>query len=407
MSRRVDDWITSYLKYTDHSEPPLLYREWVAVALIAAALQRKCYLRWGTAGVFYPNMYIVLVGPSGKCRKGTAMGTGAGFLRELGIKLAAEAITREALIRELKNSTEYLQRSDGKIITHASLTIYSQELTVFLGYDNKQLIADLTDWFDCRDNWTYRTKNMGTDEIVGVWVNLIGATTPHLIQNALPQDAIGGGLASRIIFVFEEDKGKLVPAPFLSVTDEQLKKDLLADLEDIYTTNGMFLVTEEFVDEWVKWYTNQDKFPPFSDPNFAGYNSRRATHILKLCMILSVSEDCRTDDGTLKISKEILLRAIDLLERTEVKMPRTFMGRGSSQIAPVVYEICAWLVLRPNMRATYDEIFRAFYGDLGTVKALESAVDSMVQLQFARRLVTGRTTVVEVIPNNPLLKKLQ
>ena len=405
MSRRVDDWITGYLKYTDHSEPPRLYREWVAIALIAASLQRKCYLRWGTAGVFYPNMYIVLVGPSGKCRKGTAMGTGASFLRELGIKMAAEAITREALIRELKNSTEYLQRKDGKIVTHASLTIYSQELTVFLGYDNKQLISDLTDWFDCRDNWTYRTKNMGTDEIIGVWVNLIGATTPHLIQSALPQDAIGGGLASRVIFVYEEDKGKLVPAPFLNVDDQKLRKDLLADLEDIYTTNGMFLVSEEFVDEWVKWYTAQDKKPPFVDPNFAGYNSRRATHVLKLCMILSASENCLSDEGDLKVSKDILLRAIDLLERTEVKMPRTFMGRGSAQISPVVYAIMAWLAKRPNHRASYDEIFRAFFGDLGTVKALDSAVDSMIQLGFARRLIIGKQQFVEMIPNNPIQQR--
>ena len=103
MSRRNKDWITSYLRYVDNTEPPNLYKEWVAVSVIASCLQRKCYLDWGPM-TFYPNMYIVLTGPSGKARKSTAMGPGMKLLREMGVKLAAESITREALIRELKTS---------------------------------------------------------------------------------------------------------------------------------------------------------------------------------------------------------------------------------------------------------------------------------------------------------------
>jgi len=114
-------------------------------------------------------MYIVLVGPSGKCRKGTAMGFGMKFLREMGIKMAAESTTREALCRDLKQSNDTkVDISTGDLQLHSSLTIYSQELTVFLGYNNQALMSDLTDWYDCRDAWTYRTKNQGTDDIVGV-----------------------------------------------------------------------------------------------------------------------------------------------------------------------------------------------------------------------------------------------
>ncbi|GAG17670.1 unnamed protein product, partial [marine sediment metagenome] len=90
------------------------------------------------------------------------------FLDELGIKLAAEAITREALIRELKNSSaDDIDHETGKATHHSSLTIWAQELAVFLGYYNHQLLSDLTDWYDCKSKWTYRTKTMGTDEIIG------------------------------------------------------------------------------------------------------------------------------------------------------------------------------------------------------------------------------------------------
>lgn len=402
MPRQVDDWITSYLKYTDNSEPPRMYREWIAVSVIAAVLQRKCYLRWGEL-TFYPNMYVVLVGPSGKCRKGTAMGVGASFLKDVGIKLAAEAITREALIRELNGTTQLLQDDDGTVTTHASLTIYSQELTVFLGYDNKQLISDITDWYDCRERWTYRTKNMGSDEIIGVWVNLIGATTPDLIQTALPRDAIGGGLASRMIFVFEDRKGKIVPAPFLSPEDLELRKKLTHDLEDIYTTKGMYMVTEPFVEAWTKWYLAQEDNPPFTDPNFDGYVQRRPNHILKLCMILAASQNTRTEDGkNFLITDKILARAVDLLERTEIKMPRTFMGYGQSSMSSIITRMMSFIAnaYHRDQTLTKKILMQNFYADIGSEKTLDEAIDVLAGLGFCRRVTTQHGTTIEYVPGN-------
>jgi len=243
----MKDWIDTFLAYTDNTEPPLLYREWVAVSVVASALQRKCFLKWGHLK-WYPNLYIVLVAPPGRARKGTAMGDGKQFLTKLGIPLAAEAITREALIRELGKSTDTILRPEiNKIIMHSSLTVYSSELAVFLGKNNFQLLFDLTDWFDCADTWTYRTKNQGEDIINGVWVNLLGATTPELIQQSLPSDAIGGGLTSRIIFVFAGNKGKLVPFPSISPEQEKMFDELLIGIEEIKIRFGGFSFTKEYL----------------------------------------------------------------------------------------------------------------------------------------------------------------
>ena len=130
MARQLIDWIDGYLKYTDNSEPPQMFRLWCAISVIASVLQRKCRLEWGTI-TFYPNMYVVLVAPSGKARKGTAMGPALDFLEDLNIKLAAEAITREALIRELANANSTdPDIESGSIEFHSSMTIFSPELTV-------------------------------------------------------------------------------------------------------------------------------------------------------------------------------------------------------------------------------------------------------------------------------------
>ena len=93
-------------------------------------------------------------------------------------------------------------------MNHCSMTIFSKELTVFIGYKNSQFLADLTDLYDCADIWAYRTKNSGEYEVTGAWLNLLAATTPEQIQAALPAEAIGGGFASRVLFIYADKRGR-------------------------------------------------------------------------------------------------------------------------------------------------------------------------------------------------------
>ncbi len=321
-------------------------------------------------------MYIVLVGPSGRCRKGTAMTIGFKFLKTLGIKVAAESITREALIRELKQSNDTKVEADtGVMHLHASLTIYSQELTVFLGYNNQQLMADLADWYDCRDQWTYRTKNMGTDEIHGVWVNLFGATTPDLLQTTLPRDAIGGGLTSRMLFVYEQNKAKTVVCPMLSKEEEALGLQLEQDLAKIASLAGEYTITEDFLVKWSEWYSTTDKSAPiFDDYRFSGYMERRPTHMLKLCIILAAS---RSDERI--ITAFDFDRALSILKATEIKMPFTFSGMGKFKDSEVMKRIMS--VLAVSRTISVSELQSRFYQDVDKA-ALGNIIETMRIMQF-------------------------
>ena len=353
---------------------------------MAATLRRKCKLQLGTL-VFYPNMYIVLVGPSGKCRKGTAMGDGEGFLKDLGIKIASTSITREALIHQLKVSSDTSITADGKMSMHSSLTIFSKELTVFLGYNNQQLMADLTDWYDCAPWWEYRTKNMGTDDISGVWVNLIGATTPDLLQTTLPRDAIGGGLTSRIIFVYENKKSHTEPFPVQTKEEMELSNLLRIDLEKISMLQGEFTVTDSFIDVWIDWYTKVDNSPPpFDDHRFAGYFERRPTHMYKLCMIFSAS---RSD--SMRIDTIDFDRALDLLMRTEKMMPYTFSGLGKSSNSDSLNRMMA--IIGNKKRVSIAELQAQFYNDADS-RTLESMIATLNTMHYIRTVHEGGETYV-------------
>lgn len=373
-SRLCRNWLESYLEYTKKSEPPILYKIWTAISVIAACMRRKTRLKWGTIDI-YPNLYIVLVGPPGRCRKGTAMSQGEGFLRELGIKLSSSSITREALIHQLKTSSDTHVDANGKMYLHSSLTIFSKELTVFLGYNNQQLMADLTDWFDCGDTWEYRTKNMGTDDITGVWVNLIGATTPDLLNSTLPKDAIGGGLTSRMIFIYEQDKDHTEIAPFLSQKEHQLANDLLIDLEKIAMLQGDFTATEEYIERFSSWYAVADSTPPpFDDYRFAPYFERKPTHLWKLSMIMNAA---RTNSMCLAACD--FDAALKLLEKTEVKMRYTFSGYGKNRDADTLTRVMT--IIGNRKEISVAELQRITYLD-ADARTLSGIVQTLIDMNF-------------------------
>lgn len=395
MSRKLNDWLDNFLTFTDNTEPKRSFRLWTGISTIAAMLQRKVSLPWGHFNIF-PNLYIVLVGPSGS-RKGTAMNLGYPFLRELGIRLAAEAITREALIKELRSSTNTDIDGQGRPLIHCSLTIHSQELTVFLGYNNMQMMADLCDWYDCKDRWTYRTKNQGTDEIVGVWVNMLGATTPDLLRSTLPADAIGGGLTARMILVYERRKAKSVTCPFLTAAELKLKNDLLADLEQILTLKGEFKLTPEYMDYWNQWYPAQDAKPPFTDSRLGGYIERRAIHALKLSIVVNVSRSSK-----MILELHDLKRAISLMEDVEHRMPYVFSGVGKAQMADVL--VRAWTFIAVQKQLKTSQLMREFHVD-ADVDDLSAIVRTLETMRVIRIQYVGTDPILDYIGTRAMEEK--
>src|SRR5690606_39518632 len=125
----------------------------------------------------------------------------------------------------------------------------------------------LTKWFDCEDNFEYRTRGHGVESIPNIWINLIGATVPDMIQASLPKDAIGGGFTSRVVFVYEDQKGKLQPLPQADDTPENAKiwDNLIIDLDHIYRMQGQFKMTGEALTAYADWYIEQETNPPIND----------------------------------------------------------------------------------------------------------------------------------------------
>jgi hypothetical protein len=248
----------------------------------------------------------------------------------------------------------------GRQTHHSSLTVFSKEFTVFLGYHNKELMADLCDWYDCDSRWVYETIARKREEIVGVWLNLVAATTPDLIQSALPIESIGGGLTSRIIFIYEEKKSKLVTLPIQSQAESELYTMLIHDLEKISMLSGQFTFTSGFAERWDTWCREADENPPFLDKKFDGYNGRRRTHLMKLSMISAVAHG----RNGLILTADDLDEAINILIEAEIKMGLVFRGVGKSDISEMIYKVTNFFVTSYVDEIPYWQFARHFCTDM-------------------------------------------
>lgn len=335
MARKLRNWLLGYRDYTQETESPESFHMWVGMSVISAATRRNVYLPFGHFTI-YPNLYVLLVAPPGECRKSTAMGYGKQFLKQVpNINIEANKMSPQSLIHslggatfEVKKGKNEAKQETNEVRTVCAGVLYSPEFSVTLGADAQQsgLLSLLTDLFDSPDEWEYKTLSRGKEILNNVYLNILGATTPDYLATSIPSDAIGGGFASRMIFIAEQQSRKRVARPRLTLKTLALKDDLVHDLLEISNLSGPMTLTSQ-ADDWIdNWYESYDRRA--MDERFRGYMERRQIHLLKVAMVVSLSFS-----NDLIITQDHLEMALRLLELAEAKMPDAFVSAAANPTA--------------------------------------------------------------------------
>lgn len=396
--RQLKDFISGFLDYTKNSESPVSFHLWAACSAVASALQRRVYFRWGHQTI-YPNLYVVLVGPSGQSRKSEPINIARDLVERLQIPMIGEDNSMEAVIREMKLAvTNYTDKSTGRICFQSAVSCFLEELAVFTGQQNTQFLAYLTNWYDSRDKWKRTTKHQGTDEIVGMCFNMLAATAPDWLPYIFSREAIGGGFTSRCIFIVEERKSKLVANPNLIRPDKRLHGQLALDLEIINTLSGEMAFDESAVRLYEEWYESEEKRfergeHPLKQEFLSGYFSRRATHVKKLGMIMSAS---RGNDMT--VTAKDFKRALTMLEITEKKMPKIFSGIGKARYAEETELVLTYLARIGT--ASKSQLLRQFYRTLDDY-GLDIVIKVLSSMKFIKVVIGGGETIYKYIGTEP------
>ena len=176
----------------------------------------------------------------------------------------------------------------------------------------------------------------------------------------------------------------------LSDKDILIQKELQAKLEDHMMIMGEFKLDENFKKVYEKWYEHQETYRPFDDVKFDGYFQRRPLHLLKLCMIMCISRDDLED---MVIRVRDFERALDLLERTEVKMPRTFSAVGRNENVDVTTKIMYDIGIQKKI--ALSELMRRYYFDVDKDK-LKAIVETLQLMDYIKVQYTdtGETYII-------------
>lgn len=365
--RRLKNWLTSYAEYTHDTEPPRQFHRWTGLSAISAALRKKVWFKFGRLRI-HPNLYVVLVSEPGIARKTQAISYEEEIVSEVSVIVtSADAITPQAMLEDLEMAKTEEIIPNGTVLTHNSLSIVSGEFESFLGQkrDNTKMLVLLTDLYDCKIRpYRYRTKGAGSNIIASPFLSLLAGTTPESLASALPSSAIGGGLTSRILFIWADKKERKVDVPETSPELKELKKHLIYDLTTISRITGAYTYTPESREWWRTWYNNYEELDPnrlCKDPVFRGWYSRKPTLVLKVATLLAAAKSDILKVGVLEFDE-----ALATVEGNERGMQRAFAAVGRSEVTPDVALVLQ--IIQRHRVISEKQLMSLVWRDIDSVK---------------------------------------
>jgi hypothetical protein len=287
-----EGWLRDYIEYTRFTEPPTVFHFFIGCVVLGCTLKRHVFFDKGYAPLI-PAMCVILVAPSGKCRKTSACELGVSILRDSGSFVLADKLTPEVM------TVAFEERP-------AQGLIYAGELKQFLGSQKymEGMIPLLTRLLEQPARWTSATIGRGETELRDVALSFLGATTMDWMRQ-LPTDSFGGGFMSRFLFILQEDTPRSFPLP--PPLDPTRKAKLVNTLVKLTHVRRKMTMTPN-ADAWYRdWYTRRSDLGT-EEKQFSGYYERKPDHVIRLAMLLSISEDheCVVEVKHMKHALEIL-----------------------------------------------------------------------------------------------------
>jgi hypothetical protein len=395
----LGDWLESYMEYTEHSEAPDAFHRWTGIAVLAGALRRKVWINMGYFK-WYPNFYITFVAPPGVVSKSTTADIGMRLLRQVeGIHFGPSSATWQALVSSLVASTELVPMAQGpltiemEMMPMSAMTIVASELGTFLDPDDRKSMDALVALWDCPEDFEKATKLDGSERIVNTWFQVLGCTTPSWIADNLNNYFIGGGFASRTIFIYSEVKRRLIayPQKLLEQKQDNIKEKLIIDLNKVANMMGEYTLTPEAYAWGTDWYTKHYAVdnPLRRDPRFGGYFARKQTHFHKVAMVRAAS-----------LRDELFIYPSDMewaakqVTELESSMLRVFGEMNREEITKVQTQVLSFM--RANGKTRKDALYRAFMHVFG-IETFESAVNGLLAAGVLSLTSNGAQVLIELV----------
>jgi len=376
--RKCENWLTTFGEWTlPRCESPESFVFWSGLFILSSALRRQVKVPKEYLGSWEcpPHLYIIFIGDAGKVRKTTAANFGSELLDEIPfIKKGPAIVTQAALMTKLAEAQD------------ASVYLISEEFSDLIMKSKDDMFQFLTSLFDGRKSIEATTTSRGIELAMRPCVNMLAATTPQWIAGNMPEAIIGGGFASRVIFIQEEkvrQRRMYYRKVYKQINFNKLRDDLLADLAYIAEfIAGDFALTEEAEEYMEAWYQAHAE-GEIDNYKLSGYYQRRPAHIHKIAMLLHIA---RNDSLILDISD--FQNAIAIIQGIERNLPKVFEGVGKNPYTFDIHRMRAFI--HQSEPVAHSEILGAFSSSAEPRK-LEELLMSLVAMEEIIQFKRGST----------------
>ena len=392
--RRLRSWIEAFSEQATALHTPLIWRKWVGISVLAAALEQKVWMVSGGKSL-HPNLYLFLIGHPGTGKTRTMM-EGRAYLNRLPEPhFSPTSMTWASLVDALGASGRlYLRAAEGDL-KYNSLYICVDELGAFMSKFDTEITKGLSAMYDPTPYRQTRRTGALDVKIESPQVNMIIGTTPQDLLDFLPDSAWGQGFMSRSIMIFSDERiiGDDFAVPIHLHTD-----DLDFDLGIINETFGQFNLTPEWIELVNAW--RREGEPPVPDhPRLTHYNTRRRVNLYKLSMISSI------DRGQSMIIDVIDLKnALDWLTEAESFMADIFKAGAVNADAQAMEDIRHYVLAHDVGWGVSEQKISRFARDLLPMATLERVITTMVRtgdLHFIGQDTQSKAKFYSTQPSRP------
>jgi hypothetical protein len=382
-------WITDLVEENQVVETPISWIYWSLMFAISSAAANAYTLRTLKGNLlYYPNLYIILMGESG-LGKGYPVNLAKRLLQEANItRVIAGRSSIQAIIKE--GATTRTEK--GKpLLTDSRMAIINGELSTAIIQDPDSLTI-LTDLFDRNYNqtWTNMLKGDGQEKLKEAYVTCLFGSSPAHFYDSIPQPNIEGGYIGRNLVDYQERRSKDVD--LLDSEEESVDEDRFTNyivphyvphLQKIAGGKARLVPSEAartIFNSWRKeWRATQSKYN-----DRTGFVNRVPDHVLKVAMCLCLA---RYDSAGI-INEADITEAIMKVTALIYSSEKAASGTGLDPLAAQTKRVVDWLIAAPENNLTRKELLIRGFGDFDNL-TLDKITDTLMEMGWVKRQKVG------------------
>lgn len=329
-----DGWFSKYLEWTSEHESPTQFHFGAALTMVAGGLRRRPRIAW-EARPLYPNLYSILIGPTG-ARKGAAIDRAVRLVKQgMGVNVLPSEGTHQGFAAGLRRRLTVTRgrTSDGVIV--------APEFSVLMSRDkNKEdLVKWFTDWYDCPDHWERALRGEEDYELKNVCVSMLGGSNMAWLRT-MPADAISGGFMPRNLLFEASDKRFWRARPKF---DARLEQELVTALHRVVKTAPERIDFDDDAGAYLdNWYENELRLAhdQAASDQVQAWMARKQAHAMKVAVVWQLADGGPRD----KVAIEWMEKARRVVDWCDVAVEQVYGALGVTQEGQCADDVRAMLV---------------------------------------------------------------